>query len=95
MELHAKIHQVSTGHHDLPLFHFSLHDGEDSGQVSFMDEIGLAHATFLIEHGIVEGDSAYAKMLQAIVECEPDNAALLLGAEFDSGLDDVEHDNAG
>lgn len=92
MELTATIHGVATGHHDQPVFHFSLSDGDDTAMVSFMDEIGLAHATFLVEHGIVEGDSAYAKMLRAIVECEENDAALLLNAVFESGMDDVEHE---
>lgn len=84
MQLTATIHEVSTGEHDQPKIHFSLNDGEDTGMVSFLDTIGLAHATFLIEHGIVSAGSAYYQMLNAFCECGEEDVALLVGCEFTS-----------
>lgn len=92
MELNATIHKVSIGEHDLPQIHFSVFDGGDTGMVSFLDTIGLAHATFLIENGIVQGDNAYFQMLNAFCQCE--DAAELVGKEFISNADAeiIEHE---
>jgi hypothetical protein len=78
--LTAQIHDVTLGKYDMPQIHFSLHDGEDTGMVSFEDTIGLAHATFLIEHSIVTANNAYGRMLNAFIGA--DHPQGLVGQEF-------------
>lgn len=77
----AEIHKVTTGEHDQPKIHFSLHD-EEAQQVSFLDTIGLAHASYLVENEAVGAFNAYAQMLHTFVNA--DDAIALVGATFKS-----------
>jgi hypothetical protein len=59
---------------------FSLHDGEDTGQVSFIDRITVAHACFLTEHVLGDDQSAYGQMVRAIASTE--DIATLVDRQF-------------
>jgi hypothetical protein len=86
MKLTAKICAVKIGIDSLTtIVDFSLHDGEDTGAISFYDTINQAHACFLSDFALPASDNdAYAQMLSAIVNSDNEDLQAMVGREFTS-----------
>lgn len=86
MQFTAKITAVTIGTDSNETgVSFSLHDGNETGMVSFYDTINQAHACYLIEHtSIGRDDDAYSQMVQAVASATDEELLALIGREFTS-----------
>lgn len=87
MQLNTEILAITTDSDGMTRVKFSCYDGEDTGMVSFVSEIDLAHACFLSGHVLrIDDQTAYAQMIHHIAG--DGSLPLFVGQVFTSSDED-------